>query len=300
MQKLPAPLLPEWLENLLPFRRYTVRVGGHRMHVMETGQGRPVLMLHGNPSWGFLYRKVVGELAGEPLRAVVPDLIGLGLSDKPRDPRVHRLENHAAWIGALIDGLDLRDLILVVQDWGGPIGLRALADRKDRLAGLVVLNTVLGPPRPGFRPTGFHRFARLPVVSDAVFRLGGFPQNLMRAAQGDRSSIRGEVSRAYRFPLRRVRDRTAPLALARMVPDSLEHPSIPVLARCQQLVEELSGPSAIVWGDRDPVLGRVRRHIQRLLPNAPTTVTRAGHFLQEEVPREIADAVRDVARRAGG
>src|SRR5947207_800196 len=84
--------------------------------------------------------------------------------------------------------------VSVGQDWGGPIGLRALADRRERLAGLVVLNTVVGPPRPGFKPTAFHRFARLPLVADGVFRLLGFPQNAMRFAQGDRGSIRGEVA----------------------------------------------------------------------------------------------------------
>ena len=91
----------------------------------------------------------------------------------------------------------------------------------------------------------------------------------------------------------------APLALARMVPNGPEHPSIPALSRCQNLVETFDGPTAIVWGDRDPVLGRVRRHVQRLLPDARVTVTNAGHFLQEEVPGEIAAAIRDVARRLG-
>ena len=186
-------------------------------------------------------------------------------------------------------------MIAVVQDWGGAIAMRALADRPERLAGLVVLNTALSPPRAGFRPSAFHRFARAPVVSKLAFRLFGFPQNAMFAAQGDRASVRGEVARAYRYPLRRLRDRTAPLALARMVPDSLEHPSIEPLRRVQALVESFDGPAAIVWGDRDPVLGRVRTWIEKLLPQAEVTRTQAGHFLQEEVPHPIADAVRRVA-----
>lgn len=298
MEKLPAPPLPPWLDRMLPFDRYVVRAGRHRMHVMESGSGRPVLMLHGNPTWGFLYRKVATLLEKEPLRLIMPDLIGLGLSDKPRRAGEHTLERHAGWIGALVDGLDLRDLVFVGQDWGGPIGLRALSDRRDRVAGLVILNTVVGPPRPGFRPTAFHRFARMPIVSDLAFRLVGFPQIALHMAQGDKSSIRGDVARAYRYPLRRVRDRVAPLALARMVPDSLEHPSVSGLRVCQELVEGFEGPTAIVWGDRDPVLGRVRRHLERTLPGAHVTVTAAGHFLQEEVPAQIAAAIRDVATRA--
>ena len=293
-----APALPDWLERQLPFRRSLVDVGGGvRMHVMEQGSGRPVVMLHGNPTWGYLWRKVAVALAGEPLRIILPDLVGLGLSDKPRDAAEHTLENHARWFGALLDALSLDHFVFVGQDWGGPVGLRALADRPSRVAGLVLANTVIGPPRPGFKATAFHRFARLPVVSDVVFRVAGFPQNAMGWAQGDKRSISGEVARAYRWPLRHIGDRVAPLALARMVPDSPSHPSIAALARCQEFVDAFKGPIAVVWGDRDPVLGRVRSFIERRLPSAPVTRTQAGHFLQEEVPAELAAAVRDVTRR---
>ncbi|HWM89040.1 MAG TPA: alpha/beta fold hydrolase, partial [Kofleriaceae bacterium] len=248
-----------------------VDVGGARMCVSELGTGRPVLLVHGNPSWSFLYRKVMAELAGEPLRLIVPDLVGLGLSDKPRDPGAHTIEQHARWLGALIDQLRPGPMVLVVQDWGGPIGMRAMVERRDELAGLVVLNTVLSPPPKDFRPTAFHRFARMPVVSDLAFRVLGFPLNVMGSAQGDRSSIRGEVKRGYRYPLRRMRDRVAPLAMARMVPDSFDHPSIEPLRRVQELTESFRGPAAIVWGDRDPILGRVRNWIAGLLPQAEVT-----------------------------
>jgi haloalkane dehalogenase len=137
----------------------------------------------------------------------------------------------------------------------------------------------------------------MPVVSDAIFRLGGFPQNVLTLTQGNPRSILGKVSRAYRYPLRRIRDRIAPLALARMVPDSHEHQTIAALEECQAFVEGYRGPAAIVWGDRDPILGRVRRHIESLLPQATVTRTSAGHFLQEEVPEDIAAAIRKVAAR---
>jgi cis-3-alkyl-4-acyloxetan-2-one decarboxylase len=295
---IPAPPLPAWLAGMMPagLRRSLVEVGSDlRMCVSEVGEGKPVFLLHGNPSWSFLWRKVAVALSGAPLRLVMPDLIGLGYSDKPRDPAQHTLENHARWIGALMDRVVPGPMIAVVQDWGGAIAMRALADRPERLAGLVVLNTALSPPRPGFKASRFHRFAQAPLVSQLAFRLLGFPQNAMFSAQGDRSSIRGEVARAYRQPLRRLRDRTAPLALARMVPDSFEHPSIEPLRRVQAFTESFDGPAAIVWGDRDPVLGRVRSWIEKLLPQAEVTRTEAGHFLQEEVPHPIADAIRRVA-----
>jgi haloalkane dehalogenase len=229
------------------------------------------------------------------VRLVVPDLVGLGFSDKP-GAEAHTLDSHARWLGALVDQLNLADLVFVAHDWGGPIGLRALADRPGLLAGLVVLNTVVGPPRPGFRPSAFHRLARTPIVSTFLFRGLSFPQRALHRVQGDPKSIRGEVARAYRFPLEGLARNAAPLALARMVPDSMSHASIEPLRRCQEVVEAFRGPAAIVWGDRDPVLGRVRSWIEKLLPKAPVTRTSAGHFLQEEVPEEIAAAIRSVSR----
>lgn len=304
--RLPAPELPDWLARIVPFERSLVRVAspragaGHvggdvKVHVMESGRGRPVLLVHGNPAWGFLWRKVVTALSDEPLRLVMPDLVGLGLSDKPRDPGWHTLENHAAVLGAVIDALDLDGFVLAAQDWGGPIALRALADRPGRLAGLLLANTVVGPPRPDFRPKAFHRLARLPIVSDLLFRGLGFPQNVLSRVQGDRSSISGEIARAYRWPLRHIADRVAPLALARMVPDSLRHPSVPALSRAQDVVTAWRGPTELVWGVRDPILGRVHAHVARLLPQARVTLTQAGHFVQEEVPTELASAIRRLA-----
>lgn len=275
---------------MLPFERRIVEVAGHRIHVMESGRGTPVLCVHGNPTWGFLYRKVALALANEPVRVIMPDLVGLGFSDHP-DASVHTLEHHMEWMGLLVDALDLESVTLVVQDWGGPIGTGAFIDRSERLAGLVVLNTILSEPKVGFRPTLFHRFGRMPVVSDVAFRVFGFPQVRLSMAQGDKASIKGHVSRAYRYPLRSRLANQAPLALTRMVPDSMEHPSVPALRRIGAFVRSYRGPAEIVWGDRDPVLGRARSHIERMLPAARVTRTNAGHFLQEEVPDEIAEAI---------
>jgi pimeloyl-ACP methyl ester carboxylesterase len=295
--RLPAPELPFWLSDMLPFDRYLVDTGAYRLHVMEAGQGLPVVMVHGNPSWGFLYRKVAQELRND-FRVIMPDLYGLGLSDKPHSRCAHTIDGHAAALRCLLDKLRLPAFILVVQDWGGPIGVLAASMKPEQLVGLVVLNTVLGPPREGFRPTAFHRFARVPFLSDAVFRVGAFPQGYLHTAQGDSSSIQGRVRDAYLWPLRRFQDNKAPLALARLVPDSQEHPSIPVLKRIQEFTQSWRGPSAIVWGDKDPVIGRAFSRVQGVLPEAVVTRTQAGHFLQEEVPVEIAAAVRDVAARS--
>lgn len=288
----PAPPLPDWIATMFPrgIDRYRLDVGGGEMAVVELGEGRPVLMVHGNPSWSFLYRKVMQALADEPLRLIAPDLIGLGLSTKP-SADAHTLDNHAAWLSSLVEQLDLRDAIVVGQDWGGPIGFLAAAAHPDRFTGMVILNAVVSEPRQGFKPTAFHQFAKLPVASDLAFRVLGFPQNVMGFAQGDRHSIRGAVGKAYRWPLSRIRDRAGPLAMVRMVPDSHSHPSIPALRRCREYVESFTGPIEVVWGERDPVLGSVIGWIERLLPHANVTRTEGGHFLQEEVPGSIAAAI---------
>lgn len=302
MNKLPSPDMPDWIEKMLPegHRRYCVDVGDRQtMHVMEAGEGFPVLMLHGNPTWGFLYRKIMERLSGQNLRCIAPDIIGLGFSTKPGRLEDHTLENHAAWLGSLIDQMDLDSLIFVGQDWGGPIGMRALADRPHLLKGLVILNTAIMPPKPDFKPTPFHKFSNMPVVSDVVFRLFHFPQIALHKVQGDPESIKGEVAKAYQYPLKKFKDNLAPLALARMVPNSLTHPTVEPLKKCQALAENFGGPCEIVWGKKDPILGRVLPRIKALLPQAGVTETNAGHFLQEEVPDQIAEAIVRVAEAVG-
>ncbi|HYG68774.1 MAG TPA: alpha/beta fold hydrolase [Anaeromyxobacteraceae bacterium] len=309
--RIPAPPLPGFIARELPFERYRVRVEGLLVHVVETGAHPPtgsgradplplaVVLLPGNPTWSFLWRKVARALEGEGMRLVMPDLVGLGLSDKPRDPRWHSLSNHAQVVASLLDALALERVVLVVHDWGGAIGLLACADRLERIAGLVVTNTVLAPPRPGFRPSAFHRFARMPVISDLAFRWLGFPQNVLHRTQGDRASIRGDVAAAYRWPLRARADRVAPLAMARMAPLTPGHPSLPPLARAEAIATGFRGPAAIVWGDHDPILGRAFSRVANLLPHASVTHTPGGHYLQEEHPQAIAAAIRAVVAQVG-
>lgn len=296
-----APPLPGWLAALLPLdRREVALAGGERIHCIDHGpRGGPVaLMVHGNPTWSFLWRRVI---AGLPeFRCVAPDLLGFGLSSKLTMAE-HSVERHADALAAFVERMELGRVILVGQDWGGPMVAGIGARLPERVAGVVLGNTsVLVPERP--LGTWFHRFARLPIVSDVVFRGLGFPQNVLWSAQGDRGSIRGAVARAYRWPLRRLADRAGPLALARMVPSGPEHPSLPALRRGEAWIRGFAaagGPLAFVWGERDPILGRALARHERAFPGAPVTRTQAGHFLQEEVPELLAAAVRDVAVRAG-
>ena len=296
---------PDWIAALFPdgARERFVDTRGERMAVLEWGpaDGHTVVFVHGNPTWAFLWRRVIAELRARApeLHLVAPDLIGLGRSSKPASA-AHTLVHHGEWLGDAIDAVAPgRPVVLVAQDWGGAIGLSAMAARRERLRGIVFGNTAVGPPAKGFRATLFHRMSHWPIASNVIFEWLGFPLGVLHATQGDRSSIRGDIARAYRWPLRKRADRAAPLALARMVPDSHDrHPSVPELRVTDALFREARVPIALVWGTKDPILGRVVNHLARLRPDATVTKTGAGHFLQEEVPAELAAAVLDVAGRA--
>jgi len=296
-----APPLPGFLAGDLPFERGAWRLeggpdAGRLVHFVDHGPrgARPVVLVHGNPTWSYLWRKVIVRLP--ELRCVAPDLLGLGLSETIGLDE-HSVDRHARAVAELVDALDLAGAVLVGQDWGGPIGAAAAAWAPRRFAGKVFANTAVVLPER-LRGTAFHRFARRPVVSDLAFRLLGFPQNALHKAQGDRSSIRGRTARAYRWPLRGWRRRAAPLALARMVPDGPDHPSVPALRRAEAWALGDAGPTALVWGTRDPVLGRALDRHAAAFPDAPVTRTDAGHFLQEEVPDELAAAIRQLAAAA--
>ena len=296
MNRRPAPELPDWLSEMVPFDRYMVEVDdGIEVHVMEVGAGRPVVAFHGNPTWGFLYRKVATGLTDTPVRIIMPDLVGLGFSTRVRRDR-HNLENHAGWMSSLLTELDIRDAVALVQDWGGPIGVHSFIEHPERLAGLVVMNTSISPPREGFKPSTFHRVFST-GAGEFLARYLGLPHRRLGAAQGDRKSISGNVQRAYNYALSGRGDHEAVVELVRMVPDSQDHPTVAGLRRIADFVAEFSGPSAIVWGQKDPVLGRLMNRVSRQLPGAPVTATDAGHFLQEEVPDEIVAAVKDVLNR---
>ena len=297
-QFLPPPPLPSWLEEELPFNRRLFADGEHAIHFIDEGSGPPIILMHGNPTWSYLWRKVIRILARENVRVIAPDLVGLGLSDKPRDLGIHTLDFHAGRISALVEVLDLEDITIAGQDWGGPIIAVTAARNRERVRGAVFANTAIRVPRRPPRVTPFHRFSHMPLASDLVFRVFNFPIPVLSMAQGDRSSIGRNERRAYRYPLRRIRDRMAPLALARMVPTSLDHPTLQTLREAEDWAISFEGPVRLVWGMRDPILGRSLKGIKKLFPDAEAVETDAGHFLQEEVPEELATAILRVIPRS--
>jgi len=291
-----APPLPDWLSPEFPFHRRVFRGGRWPMHFVDEGQGPVVLLQHGNPTWSFLWRKVIHLLANEDVRVIAPDMVGLGLSAKPRAVGLHSLRFHALNLGRLVQALDLNDMTIVGQDWGGPIvGLMAHY-HPDRVAGAVFANTGLSAPSKKRPLSVFHLLAHLPLVSDVLFRGLNFPIPVLHRVQGDAASIGAREKRAYRWPLKALRDRTAPLALARMVPTGPQHPTAPYLRKARAWGEAFTGPVRLVWGLKDPILGRALKNMQGIFPEAPLTETQAGHFLQEEVPQALSEAILAVVK----
>jgi len=265
-QFLPPPPLPSWLGDELPFNRRVFADGDHAIHFIDEGEGPPILLLHGNPTWSFLWRKVIRILARGKIRVIAPDLVGLGLSSKPRDWRIHTLDFHANRVSALVEALDLDDITIAGQDWGGPIIAVMAARNRQRIRGAVFSNTAIRVPQRPPRVTRFHRFSNMPVVSDFFFRVLNFPVPTLHLAQGDRRSIGRNERRAYRWPLRRFKDRVAPLALARLVPQGLDSPTFRTLQEADDWARSFTGPVRLVWGMRDPILGRGPQRRQKALP----------------------------------
>jgi cis-3-alkyl-4-acyloxetan-2-one decarboxylase len=293
MESLPAP--PSYVQALFPYACRSVAVSGGQLAYVASGTGRPVVLVHGNPTWGFLFRKVMADLTGAPLRLLAPDLLGFGRSSKPRSLAFHSVEAHGRTLLEWMAALDVQDAVLVVQDWGGPFGLWAAAHSGARVSALCLLNTAVVLPAR-FKGTTFHRLARLPVLGDVLFRLLGFPLHSLGRAQADPQSISKDVARAYRWPFRHLRDRAGPLALARLVPDGPSHPSVHALREVEAFVKGFVGPVELVWGTKDPILGRALKRHRAALPRARVTEVDAGHFLQEEAPQAIARAIRRLAR----
>lgn len=295
---LETPPLPDWLAAEFPFHRRMVSVPAGKIHFVDHGEGKPVLMVHGNPTWSFLWRKVMRELAGRPLRLIAPDLLGFGLSDKPASTTWHTLERHVDALCQFVDVLGLESLTLVAQDWGGPIGGGMAARRADRIRAAVFGNTALLMPKRPIQTTWFHRLSHWPIVAPVLFRATMFPVPILHRVQGDPKSIDALAKRAYRYPFRKWSDRSGPLALARMVPNTDEHPSMAILETIDHWTRGFQGPVGLVWGRRDPILGRALHRLREVLTQAEVVETDAGHFLQEEVPGEIAKQIVRVAGAA--
>ena len=286
-------VIPEWLLRHLPYNHYTIDVGKKNMHVMEKGNGKPIILVHGNPMWGYLYKKVLDQLDNTSARLIVPDLIGFGFSDKIKIGE-HSLEAHTEWMSNFFKTIKEDSIGLVIHDWGGMIGVAGAMRAGKKINGLVVMNTSVTAPKDGFNPTWFHNLSQMPIISDLLFRIFNFPQAYLGLFQGIPNSYSKEDLRSYKYPLRKFTDNIGPLALARMVPNNMSHPSVAIEKEVEEFLRSYKGPAEIVWGMNDSVMWKLRRRTERLFPQAKTVKTDAGHFVQQESPEKVVESIKKI------
>jgi len=248
---------------------------------VDEGEGTPVLLLHGEPTWSYLYRTVIPQLRAT-CRAIAPDYLGFGRSDKPLRIDDYTYDLHVQSMRRLVQELDLRELTVVVQDWGGPIGLRLAVEHPERVARLVVLNTGVDAGRP---PSAewlrFRAFVR---------RLGTEldPGRLVRLSCVQ--PLPDEVAAAYSAPWPVAESKAGVLAFPELVPTEPEHPNTRPLLRVRAELERWEKPALVLFSDSDPIFTpAVAERLAELIPGAlePELVTNAGHFLQEDAGPEV-------------
>ena len=283
--------IPSWLLDQLPYKHSWIDVG-KTMHLMEKGQGKPIVMVHGNPMWGYLYKKVLDGL-DDSRKYIIPDLIGFGFSEKIT-LHEHSLEAHSKWMAKFFKSIKEEKIGLVVHDWGGMIGIVGAMKAGKKIDGLVVMNTAITAPKDGFKPTWFHNLSQVPLISSVLFRGLNFPLSFLNRFAHVPGSFDSQTMKAYKYPFRKLKDNSGPLALARMVPNSMQHPSVPLEQEIEAYLQSYTGPAQIVWGMNDPVMWKLRRRTSRLLPQAKVVKTQAGHFVQEETPAEVITAIKEI------
>jgi haloalkane dehalogenase len=248
---------------------------GLRMHYLDEGEGDPVLLLHGEPTWSFLYRKMIPPLAAGA-RCVAPDYFGFGRSDKPTERSWYSYDRHVASITRLVDKLDLRGITLVVQDWGGPVGFRFAVENPERVAKIVVMNTGIGARAPGEEWLRFQSFMRrvgTEIVAGQLVRL-----SLVQPTSD-------AIIAGYDAPFPVPESRIGIVQFPELVATSSEHPSAPAMLAVRDRLRELDRPALVLFSDSDPIFSRRAAELMAdMLPNAELDppVEGAGHFLQED------------------
>jgi haloalkane dehalogenase len=255
---------------------------GLRMHYVDEGAGAPILLLHGEPTWAFLYRKMLPALSAVG-RTIAPDYFGFGRSDKPTRIEEYSYDFHYASMERFAEVLDLRGATLVVHDWGGPIGLRLAVEHPDRVARLVILNTGVGAGRaPSEEWLRFRAFVRR-VGTDLV------PGQLIRISAV--TELADGVVEAYNAPFPTPESKAGMLAFPEQVPTEIDHPNAAKMLEVRAALERWEKPTLVLFSDSDPIFSTVAaEHMASRIPGAGPAefVAGAGHFLQEEKGEEIS------------
>jgi haloalkane dehalogenase len=277
----------ERFENLpdYPFEPRYADIEGMRMHYVDEGRGDPILLLHGEPDWSYLYRKMIPPLA-TAFRVVAPDYFGFGRSDKPTDIGWYTYDRHTSSVRALVEHLGLDGITVVVQDWGGPIGLRVAAEIPRRFARLVILNTGLLVPGPGWPTEGFMRWRRFAERAGLDLPVGRVLQS-STATELDEATMA-----AYEAPWPTRESKAGVAAFPLLVPLKEDDPGAAEMRWTRQVIASWDVEALVMWSDQDPVFPlAAARGMTRLLRRAghdPIVIEGASHMLQEDAGEEIA------------
>jgi len=256
------------------------------MHYLDEGAGPPVLLVHGEPTSSYLWRRLIPPLLAHGYRTVAPDLIGFGRSDKPAEVEWYSYDRHVASIARLAEALDLRGITLVVHDWGGPIGLRYAVEHEELVDRLVILDTGIGGGRP---PSELWLRFR-----DVVRRAGADVDPVRLVESGTVDGLSDEARAAYAEPFPTPASKAGVRAFPELVPAEPGHPNAEPMNRVRDALRSWTKPTLVVWGAQDAVLPPALAHaFADLVPGAgePVVLDGAGHFLQEDRPDELAAAV---------
>jgi haloalkane dehalogenase len=259
-----------------------------RMHFLDEGpiDGPPIVLLHGEPTWSYLYRTMIPPLTDAGNRVLAPDLIGFGRSDKPSRIEDYTCQRHVEWVTSWFDRLNLRDVTLFAQDWGSLIGLRIAAQQGDRIARLVVANGFLPiARRPA--PPAFHAWRAFARYSPVL------PAGLLVAA-GTVRRVPPKVRAGYDAPFPDKTYQAGARALPQLLPTSPGDPAVPANRRAWDALGRWEKPFLAIFGARDPLLGQADRPLIKHIPGAagqPHARIHAGHFIQEDRGPELAERV---------
>ena len=270
-----------------PFEPRYREVGGLRLAHIDEGEGRPVVFFHGEPTWSFLWRDVIGPVRDAGHRCIAPDYAGFGRSDKPTDIGWYSYDRHTELTLDLIDRLDLRDAVAVVHDWGGPIGLRCAVERSDRFSAMVVMDSGLF--------TGEQRMADAWLVfRDFVARTEDLPISML-VANATARGISDAVAAAYEAPFPTPESKAGARAFPRILPTSPEMPGAAAGRRVLDALRDDQRPKLHLWADSDPVLPFAvgERFAAAINADPPVKIENASHFLQEDAGEEIGRRIAD-------
>ncbi|HEY6409820.1 MAG TPA: alpha/beta fold hydrolase [Ktedonobacteraceae bacterium] len=279
----------ETFGGLFPFAPHYYSHQGLDMHYVDEGSGEAVVMLHGDPTWAFLYRNFVPPLA-QHYRCIVPDQMGMGKSAVPQERSLYRLEQHRANLEALLLHLDVRDVTLVLHDWGGPVGLGFATRHQERIKRLVLMNTWAFAPWPGGPFPRLLEIIRSERGEAFVLKRNGYLEPALVGTTFHSEKLSKAVMDAYRAPFPTPESRLAMLCWSRDIPVQESDVSYVEMKRIEEGLSQFNGkPILLVWGMQDPILpASVLQRWQELYPHATTQkLEDASHFLQEDAPEQI-------------